>query len=269
MQEQKQKHWTFEDYYDGIITSINYTKVLLLEFARYSKSSRDKIIYRFIAKSAGLLESILILSQRKHFHECWILFRALVDRIIHLWYLNKHDDFEVFNEWTFVQKFETNNKLKSDKQFSKKINRKELTLTDEQLEKYKRLKSSGISWSRPKAEQVAKDNKLSFIYKYGYDIASTKVHPMSDEGMQDLNRLTGLEWDNIQFDNPFIILNNTLAVYNLLIEESLNISDLKWSAVMYNFTKEIMDFLESNNKAYKNTYKKIVIYGKNENKFCE
>lgn len=268
MQNHEQKYWEFEDYYESISTSINYTKILLLEFAKYSKSRKDKIVYKFIAKSTGLLESILILWEQKHFHECWILFRSLVDRIIHLWYLNKQDDFEVFQDWTFIQKFEANNKLKSDKQFNEKVESKEFALSGELLERYKRLKSAGITWNRPRAEQVAKEKKLSFIYKYGYDFASTKVHPMSDEGIQDLNRLTGLEWDNMQFDNPFVILNNTIAIYNLLLEESMNISDLKWRTVMYNFTKEIMDFLKSNSKAYKDTYNKILVYGKNGNKFC-
>lgn len=270
MKNQKQTYWSIGDYEECLNLTIDLSRLLLLKFTENSSSIKDQIIYHFIAKSAGLIESILILWKNKHYSECWILYRALIDRLIHLWYLNKNEEFELYHKWTFIQKVEANNRAKSDTLFNKKLDSEYFDLSEADRKKYEKLKKEDISWKRPKAEDVSKKEGLSFIYKYGYDFASTKVHPMADEGMQDLSRLIELNLDNMKFADNKIILNNTLAIYAVILEDSLNISDLKWVKIIYDYIKEIMNFLKSNSKRYKETHSKLYFYlERNEITFCK
>lgn len=269
MNSQKDTYRSFEEYKYAIEHSIKFSLIIIMQLSRYSIEIREKIISNFIAKSSGLMESIVMLWEIKNYGNCWILFRSLVDRIIHLWYLDKTNTFKEFNDWTFIKKFEANNRAKSDPLFNKQLVHQGFKVSKEQIERYQILKAKKIIWERPRPEDIAKEKKLSFVYHYGYDFASTKIHPMSDDGMEDINRLTGLEWDNMQLENPYIVLNNSLGIYVVLLQESMNVSGFKWLKLLHTYIQDITDFLNTGSNNYLNTYMKIFELERQGFRFCE
>ena len=63
-------------------------------------------------------------------------------------------------------------------------------LTLEQNERAKALSKNLPVWQRPKAEEVAKQLNMRFLYRFGYDFGSTHVHPMANDGQQDFFTIT-------------------------------------------------------------------------------
>ncbi len=92
------------------------TGMLLFEFARHSETEivRDQIARNFIARADTLVRSIFRLWEIPDYNACWILHRTLLDRLFHLHDLNKKDQFDVFNDWSFKKEYEAAERLRSD-----------------------------------------------------------------------------------------------------------------------------------------------------------
>ena len=144
----------------------------------------------------------------------------------------------------------------SDPELRKKLKPEQRSFTSLERNRYDQLKREKIQWTRPNAKQVAQDMNLSFLYKIGYDPASTQVHPMANDGVEDFLSLTGRTSDS-QFDKR-VVLHNSLVVQILLMHEGLNASGLHWRSFVSDFLESYWSLLESGSEKYLEALAKIV-----------
>lgn len=236
-----------------------FTTIVLFSFEKNSNKTRDIIIRNFIARGMASLESIYQVWQLGNYQDAWILHRSLLDRLFHLRYLSDHDGFELFDDWSFIKQFEIRNKLMSDQEMNKKVDKELRTIKSDERKRYTTLKQKSILWSRPEPEQIAKKMNFPFLYKYGYDYASTHVHPMANDGEEDYLRLTGLI-PKSRFEQR-VILHNSVLVHVLLLQEGLNASQLLWRTIISDFLDHSLRFLENGSLEYLKTSQKIASKG--------
>lgn len=91
------------------------------------------------------LRSILECWRISSYQDGWILFRSLLERQLLLWHLAEYDEFEVFDDWCFVQQYEAQNRVRSDQLFFPQIDQKLHEASSEEKDRYKSLKSAGVS----------------------------------------------------------------------------------------------------------------------------
>lgn len=250
---------SFEQYSRIARVLEGYTTVVLLSFGRHSNNVREQIIRNFIARGANSLKSIFVLWEIDNFQDAWALHRILVERLFHIRSLSVNNDFETFDDWSFIMQHEAKNALLSDPTMRVKLPQSLLRITPEQKARYKSLKAQGVSWSRPKAEQVAKAMNLPFLYRYSYDFASTHIHPMANDGEEDFMRMIGALKGSRH--EQITLIHNSILLQVLLINEGLNASRLLWRGVIYNFLDQALKSLEIGDQEYETTFKKIIEQG--------
>ncbi len=141
--------------------------IILFEFARHKLGIRDVIIRNFIARTDMMVKAVFNLWDLQDYQDCWILYRCLLDRLFHLSYINEHDQFEVFEAWSFREQYNALNRVRSDPEFSCAPESKMFSFTQEQKDRAKILSENPPDWQRPKAEKVA--NLLTIkMLKGGY-----------------------------------------------------------------------------------------------------
>jgi hypothetical protein len=236
---------SFEQYSQAAEALHVLSGILLFEFVRRDDAAtpRDLIARNFIARADTMVRGIFRLWEISDQADCWILHRALLDRLLHLHDLNQKDQFEVFNDWSFKMLYEAAGRLRSDPDLKGQIDGLVEDLTPERKSRYHRLVKDPPSWRRPKAEDAAKGMGLTFLYRYGYDYASRHVHPMANDGFDDFLVITGLE---PRPDSPvagIVVLSNSLLVASMIVQEALNVSSLAWMAVVYNAIDGVRNFL--------------------------
>lgn len=246
-----------------------YTKTILFEIAINEKSSKDIYLRNSIAKADSLLKSIHILYENKSFYDGWILYRALTDRLVHLYYLEDTNSYEDFRKWTYIKKYEYWNNAKSHGDSKEKMKDHPLSPEKEDSLKYKKLKAENIKWARPDAETILKKRNLSFLYKFGYDFASAHTHPLYDDGQYEFFKLTGLEPNPYKRVNNEELIRNSIIIYSLIANECLNISPLKFSKILFDFTFSLRKVLEGDFESYQNDIMKIIILKGNNINLCE
>lgn len=251
-----------ESYRVAIDTLANFTKHILFSFAMHSTDIKDVIIRNFIARAIVSLNGILKLWEIGDYQDCWVLYRCILDRLFHLTALARDNTFELFEKWSFKQQYDFNNKLRSDPDFKRKLDPNFFRDMDEQKERYLIISKERPKWERPKAEVVAREMDLMFLYKYGYDYASTLVHPMANDGRMDFSRLTNFKEVEL-FADPKIVITNSCLVVALLIQEGLNHSTLNWRVLIYDFLNNFLNFLKSDSMEYLLSFKKINQLAKN------
>ncbi len=261
------KYYLLQEEYEEAVETIKiYATSLLFSFAKHSAELRDIIIRNFIARGTILLQGILALWKLDDYQDGWILYRSLLDRLFHIKALADENVFQDFDDWCFVKQYDHRNRIRSDPIFTASINKEFFRDTSEEKERYQELKIRGVKWKRPHPEKIAKNMELEFLYKHGYDYASMHVHPMSDDGMGDFLRLTGLEVNNEPIDQR-ALLSDSCLVLTLLIQEGLNASTLEWRAVVYFFLEHFRELLDTGSKEYGATFIKVAMLMKN-NDLC-
>jgi len=218
--------------------------MILFSFAKHELSQKDLILRNFVARTDMILKGVLALWNAGDIQDCWILYRCLLDRLFHLHHISENDEFEIFDDWSFYQQYNANNRIASDMEFRDKTEKEFLRPSEAQRERYKKLSSSPPQWNRPYPENVAKDMGLSFLYKYGYDYGSTHVHPMANDGLEDFYTITKLE-PKPAFPDSSTVFNNSLLVASMITQEILNSSSFKWRGVVYSFLENLRKALES------------------------
>jgi hypothetical protein len=220
--------------------------MLLFEFARHNEtaSTRDLIVRNFIARADTMVRAILRLWEIKAYGDCWIIHRALLDRLFHLHALNVANQFDLFDDWSFKMQYEAANRLRSDPALKGQLKGLVDDLTTEQKARYQRLVKTPPDWRRPKAEDAARAMDLTILYRYGYDYASQHVHPMANDGLEDFFNITHLE-PRPNFPEWGIVLSNSILVASLTVQEALNASTLSWRRVVYDAVDGIRNFLRS------------------------
>lgn len=252
----RNQYLPIESYKEAIDILEKFTILILFSFAKHSRGIKDVIIRNFIARAIVSLKGILKLWEVNDYQDCWVLNRCILDRLFHLRALAKNNTFELFEKWSFKQQYDFRNKLRSDTDFKGKLNPDFFKDTNEQKEKYATITKEQPRWERPKAETVAKEMDLIFLYKFGYDYASTLVHPMANDGQEDFLRLTNLLEEELFTDQRVVINNSCLAVI-LLIQEGLNASTLAWRRLIFDFLDNFLSFLKNGSKDYLLSFLKI------------
>jgi hypothetical protein len=242
------QHLSLEQYGQAAEALHVLSGMLLFEFARHSEAEviRDQIARNFIARADTMVRGIFRLWEIQDYGDCWILHRALLDRLFHVHDLNQKDQFDQFNDWSFKMLYEAAGRLRSDP--AMKGNLRELVedLTPERKARYQQLVKNPPAWRRPKAEDAAKDMGLTFLYRYGYDYASRHVHPMANDGQEDFFNITHLEpRPDFGESASTVVLSNSVLIASLILQESLNASALLWRAVVYDAIESLRKFLLS------------------------
>jgi hypothetical protein len=226
------------DYFNVVEDFKILTQAILLLMTPLNKDKKDVFITYTISRNMILLESIAQLWENRHYNDCLILYRAQIDRLLHMYHLIDNNEIEVFDDWSFIQNFETRNNIKSNEQLKEYLIRDFWNEPKYRIERYKRLKQAKVIWRRPDLSKVAKARNVDYLYKFGYDMASGFVHPLSSDGELEFSLLTGLEKTNkIDLDYSAII-HNSIATYLLILHEGL-------SAVRYRWRSEFFDYVDS------------------------
>jgi hypothetical protein len=199
---------------------------LMFSFAEMNCSKKDVIIRQFVAKSAMSLRGIYTLWEIDNYQDAWSIHRGMLERLFHLHHLGKNDDFEAFDDWPFYRQLLAQNRAKSDEEFKNQATGWVYELTPDQKARIRELEQNPPKWVRPKAEDVAREMDLAFLYKYGYDYGSMHVHPMSDDGRQDFFTITKLE-PAPRFPEQITLLHNSALITTLILQEAVNWSSFR------------------------------------------
>jgi hypothetical protein len=224
------------------------TGILLFEFCRHKETEvvRDRIAQNFIARADTMVRSVFRLWDIPDYGSCWTLHRALLDRLFHLHDLNKKDQFDVFDDWSFKMQYEAAERLRSDPAMKGQLEGLVEDLTPERKVRYQRLVSNPPQWRRPKADQASRDMDLTFLYRHGYDYASCYVHPMANDGQEDFYNITRLQpQSDFGEASATVVLSNSILIASIIQQEALNASTLHWRAVVYDVIDGVRNFLGS------------------------
>ncbi len=200
-------------YTQNIIELEIISKCFMLEIAD-KVDGKDVYLRNSIAKTISFLRAIDLLFIVEKYNEGWILYRALIDRLVYLYYLLDNNNFNEFDEWTYIKTFEYRHNAKVDEKFKRLINNPKFKTNKGETNKYNELKKR-VNWQKPEAQKVLKSKDFDFLYKFGYDYASMHTHPMSWDGSKEFYQITGLE------PNPHIETEDSLLIKNSFLVSSM------------------------------------------------
>ncbi len=250
------KYLEYNKYRDAADSLYAVSGMILFSFVKHNCDTKNLIIRNFIARTAMMLKAIFRLWEISDYQDAWVIHRTLIDRLFHLHDLGEKDEFHAFDDWSFFQQYKAQNKVKSDHEFKHEAVGWVYDLTEEQKLRIKSLSENPPKWKRPKAEFVAKSMGLDFLYKYGYDFASTHVHPMANDGQQDFFTITKLE-PAPRFPDQISVLSNSVLASSVFLQEALNHSSFQWRRVLWDYLEQIRCFLDDGNDSYKKTFLKL------------
>jgi hypothetical protein len=261
MANQKMNSQSLEFYSEMSEAILVLSEMLLFSFVRHECSQLDLIIRNFIARASTSLKSILALWEMGDHPNAWVINRTILDRLFHLHYLGKTKTYKDFDDWSFFQQHKDQNRLKSDNEFKEKAVGWEYELSQDQKDRIAKLSKKVPQWKRPKAEQIAKDMDMTFLYKYGYDYGSKFVHPMSDDGLYDFYLITGLEPLSEKPSQIAVVTNSILASI-MILQEAINQSSFIWRALVFDCIDQIRIAINTGDKLYMESLGKIIFMHK-------
>ncbi len=241
--------------------------MVLISFAKHECGTRDIIIRNFAARSAMALKGVFAVWDLGDYQDAWAIHRTILDRLFHLNHIATNAQFEEFEAWSFFEQFKGQNRVRSDEAFKHEATGEIYELSEEQRRRVKELSRSKPTWKRPKAEDVAKQMGLEFLYKYGYDYASTHVHPMATDGEQDFTSITGLR-PSQAFPSQITVLSNSVLAVTLVLQDALNFSSFRWQRLLWAFCEQMLSLLDSGDVAYRRTFLSLAERFK-EGELCE
>jgi len=156
---------------------------VLFELARYKLNKKDIIISNFIARANMITKAVYKLYGINDYQDCWILYRCLLDRLFHLYHLHDKNEFEVFEDWSFLEQYKAMNRLINHPQFDESKYKNIINQFVARKERGEYLLKNPPKWRRPKAKEIANKLNMDFLYMFGYDYGSTHVHPMANDGI--------------------------------------------------------------------------------------
>lgn len=241
--------------------------MVLFSFAKHDCDTKNVIIRNFVARSAMTLKSVFSLWDNGDTQNAWVIHRALIDRMFHLHSLGVNDDFQAFDDWSFFEQFKSQNLVKSDALFKDQAVGWVYEISAEKKARIKALEKNKPKWRRPWAEDVAKDMGMEFLYKYGYDYASSHVHPMANDGEQDFYTITKLQ-PSPRLPSQITVISNTILTSTLILQDSLNHSSFSWRRVLWDFIDNVRALLDSGDVSYQVSFENLAILFKEHN-LCE
>ncbi len=254
---------TLDEYRSAADSLYAVSGMILFSFAKHGGDIKNEIIRNFIARSAMMLKGTFKLWEISDYQDAWVIHRALLDRFFHLHDLGVKNEFSEFDDWSFFEQYKAQNKIKSDPEFKARA----AELTDDQKARIKSLSRNPPKWRRPKAEDAAKSMDLIFLYKYGYDFASTHVHPMANDGHRDFYTITKLE-PAPSFPDHISVLSNSILACSLLLQEAMNLSSFRWRRVLWDYVEQIRLFLDKGPGVYEESFLKVARMSL-ESELCE
>jgi len=256
MRISKKEYLELNEYVE-LAEAINIVSTMILFcFAKSTNSIKDNILRNFVARSTISQMSIFALYELKDYSGAWVIHRTLLDRLFHLHSIGARDEYVDFDDWSFFNQYRDQNRLRSDPQFDVEASGWVYELSDDQKKRIQRLSNNKPQWKRPKAEDVAKDMGLEFLYKYGYDYASKLVHPLSDDGLQDFYEITGLE-PRPKYPSQISVLSNSILANTLVIQSAMNSCSLSWVKILWDLIDSFRLALDGNLEEYKLTLVKL------------
>lgn len=253
--EQKE-YLEIEDYRIAADSLYAVSGMVLFGFANHNCDTKDIIIRNFLARAAMSIKSIFLLWDANDFQNAWVIFRSLVDRMFHLHSLGTNDNFDDFDDWSFFEQYKSQNRVKSDLEFKHEAVGWIYELTEDQSKRIKHLSNNKPQWRRPKAESVAKDMDMEFLYKYGYDYASMHVHPMSSDGQQDFYTITKLE-PCPKFPSQISVISNTVLTASMIVQDALHFSSFKWHRILWDYLDDLRKGIDKGDVKYQVTFFKL------------
>lgn len=223
-------------------------------------STKDIILRNFISKSISQLRTINILNTAGQLLDCYIIYRSMVDRLGHLYYLERTQSFQDFDDWSFARQIDANNNSLSDTIFKDNLPKEFFLPTREDKERYKKIKQNGTKWKRPDIEDEFKKRGFYFLYKFGYDYASTHVHPMSNDGMIEYYRMIQNPPPSIvsHFNHQTeLIMQNSTLISSMTVMESLNFSSYKWRALVFKFIESFREAMNDQTNEFELNFFKL------------
>lgn len=202
------------------------------------------------------LKGVFALWDVGDFQNAWVIHRALIDRMFHLHWIGANNEFSAFDDWSFFEQYKAQNRIKSDHEFKHETVGWAYELNTEQKRRIKELSNNKPNWRRPKAEAAAKDMGMEFLYKYGYDYASTHVHPMANDGQQDFYTITGLE-PSPRFPSQITVISNTILTSTMILQNALNHSSFKWRKILWDYIDEVRHLLDTGEPSYQLSFVKL------------
>lgn len=257
MAKQPKKYLKYDEYQLAADSLYAVSGMILFSFSKHNCDTKNIIIRNFIARASMMLKAIFRLWEISDYQDAWVVYRALLDRLFHLYYLDQKNEYIEFDDWAFFKQYNSQNKVRSDKDFKHEAVGWVYDLSDEQKLRYKALIKNPPKWKRPDSKTVAKSMGLEFLYKYGYDFASTHVHPMSNDGQQDFFTITKLE-PSPKFPDYSSVLSNSILTNSLLLHWGLNYSSFKWQCLLWDYIEDIQSFLDTGNEEYQKTSLKLI-----------
>ncbi len=234
-----------EEYRTAVVTFREVCALILFSLAKENDLDlKNRIIRNFVARTSMMVGGIMKLWDSDDFQDCWILIRSLLDRLFHLVDIDDNNRYESFNEWSLYEECKSYHVIRSDS--SSQIPQP----TGSKKARYDMLSKAPPKWERPQPKEVAKRLGKPFLYRCGYDHASTHVHPMANDGEQDFFTVTNLE-SSRKFPDQRFLLQNSITVGCLIVEESLKRSDFQWRTLIYSFISLLMKHLEDGSNEYK------------------
>lgn len=217
--------------------------MLVFDLAEKATTPKDFYLRNSIAKSVSLLDSIITLYRRGYVDNAIILYRALLDRLIHVLYIDDNDLYQDFRFETLISNFEHVSNARSNENFRKLLKDPLFQISKEERKQYEEYKQSSKGWIKPDPKQVLKDNELGPLYKVGYDYSSRRVHPNYFDGYQEFHELTGLNPNPFEKFEDEIIINNSLLISAVLISRCISHSSFKFRRVVIDYINSIINFL--------------------------
>ena len=240
---------SINEYSKAISAQAQFTKSVLIEYAQCSDEIRDRIIRNFIARSISAMNGIIQLWRSQDYHDCWLLYRAILDRLFYLESLGRENQFELFDNWCFIKRYRYKRRCLKDAKLIGKLDSSHFIISDQDRKRYKEIRKEQTIWAPPKAYEVASSMKLDILYYYGYDFASMYVHPSAVEGEEDYSRLTGKPIKE-SFDDQITVIHNSSIVTNLIISRGLFFSQLLWRSGVLKFIDDINRFISDGSDEY-------------------
>ena len=232
-----------------------YCGVVLVSFAKYGQGLRETIARNFVARGMTCTQGIFSMWKGGSDQDAWILHRALLERLLLLHHLSETDTYLGFEEYSFVAMYKARQQLLSDPDMKDKLPSTLKELQKANATRYEKIVAQQSHWQRPRPEDVARKMGLGFLYRFGYDYASTHVHPMAEDGDTDFIRLTSSHCTSNPLDETVIL--NSILVQTLLVQEALNVSRMRRRAIVYDFLEEVRMFLKTGNPEFHATFYKI------------
>lgn len=263
MAKKPKQYFSYDKYHNAADSLYAVSGMILFSFAKNKCDTKNLIIRNFIARAAIMLKAIFKLWEISDYQDTWIIHRALLDRLFHLHELGENHDFDNFESWSLLEQYNAQNRLRSHADFKHEAVGWIYDLTQDQKLRIKSLSDNPPKWKRPKAEAAAKSMNMEFLYKFGYDFASTHVHPMANDGQQDFFTITKLE-PSPKFPDQISVLSNSILVNTMLFQEALNYSSFKWRRELWNYLEQVRSFLDEGNDSYQITFLNIATIFQND-----